>query len=67
MTRVWLLLAIVSISTACSGTPRAAAAGPAPLRVCADPNNLPFSNRDEQGFENKLAQIWARELGVEGL
>jgi len=37
----------------------------APLKVCADPNNLPFSNRDQQGFENKLAQIWARELGVE--
>ena len=35
------------------------------LKVCADPNNLPFSNRDEEGFENKLAQIWARELGVE--
>ena len=35
------------------------------LRVCADPNNLPFSNRNEQGFENKLARIWARELGVE--
>ena len=34
------------------------------LKVCADPNNLPFSNRAEQGFENKLAQIWARELGV---
>ena len=35
------------------------------LKVCADPNNLPFSNRNEEGFENKLAQIWARELGVE--
>jgi quinoprotein dehydrogenase-associated probable ABC transporter substrate-binding protein len=35
------------------------------LKVCADPNNLPFSNRDEEGFENKLAQVWARELGVE--
>ena len=34
-----------------------------PLQVCADPNNLPFSNRNEQGFENKLAEIWARELG----
>ena len=34
------------------------------LKVCADPNNLPFSNRAEQGFENKLARIWARELGV---
>jgi quinoprotein dehydrogenase-associated probable ABC transporter substrate-binding protein len=35
------------------------------LRICADPNNLPFSNREGQGFENRLAQIWARELGVE--
>jgi quinoprotein dehydrogenase-associated probable ABC transporter substrate-binding protein len=35
------------------------------LKVCADPNNLPFSNRSGEGFENKLAQIWARELGVE--
>jgi mxaJ protein len=32
------------------------------LRVCADPNNLPFSNREEQGFENRIVQIVAREL-----
>ena len=45
---------------------RAASQAPwATLKVCADPNNLPFSNREQQGFENKLAQIWARELGVE--
>jgi mxaJ protein len=36
----------------------------AELRVCADPNNLPFSNRKEQGFENKLAQLIARDLGA---
>ena len=35
------------------------------LKVCADPNNLPFSNRSEEGFENKLARIWARALGIE--
>jgi mxaJ protein len=35
----------------------------APLRVCADPNNLPFSNQREQGFENKLAQLIASDLG----
>ena len=34
------------------------------LRVCADPNNLPFSNRRGEGFENKLAQLAARELGA---
>jgi mxaJ protein len=32
------------------------------LRVCADPNNLPFSNRAEQGFENKIARLLAQDL-----
>jgi mxaJ protein len=31
------------------------------LRVCADPNNLPFSNRAGEGFENRLAALIARE------
>lgn len=35
-----------------------------PLRVCADPNNLPFSNEREEGFENALAQLVARDLGM---
>jgi mxaJ protein len=33
------------------------------LRVCADPNNLPFSNERGEGFENVLAQLLARDLG----
>jgi ABC-type amino acid transport substrate-binding protein len=33
------------------------------LRVCEDPNNLPFSNRGGEGFENKIAELLARELG----
>lgn len=33
------------------------------LRVCADPNNLPFSDAQQNGFENKLAELVARELG----
>jgi len=33
------------------------------LRVCQDPNNLPFSNRSRAGFENKIAALFARELG----
>jgi mxaJ protein len=32
------------------------------LRVCADPNNLPFSNQREEGFENRIAQLLAGEL-----
>jgi mxaJ protein len=36
---------------------------PPELRVCADPNNLPFSNAAGEGFENKLADLLAKELG----
>jgi mxaJ protein len=35
-----------------------------PLRVCADPNNLPFSNRRGEGFENRIAELVAREMGT---
>ena len=34
------------------------------LRVCADPNNLPFSNERLEGFENKLAELIAHELNA---
>lgn len=33
-----------------------------PLRVCADPNNLPYSNSHGEGFENALARLVARDL-----
>jgi quinoprotein dehydrogenase-associated probable ABC transporter substrate-binding protein len=33
------------------------------LRICADPNNLPFSNAAGEGFENQLARLVADELG----
>src|SRR5689334_21885148 len=42
----------------------AAAATASELRVCADPNNMPFSNQQEQGFENKLAGLIAAKLGA---
>lgn len=32
------------------------------LRVCADPNNLPFSNQARAGFENQIAQLVANDL-----
>ena len=32
------------------------------LRVCADPNNLPYSNERQEGFENRIAELVAREL-----
>ena len=33
------------------------------LRVCADPNSMPLSNINEEGFENKIAQLFAKDLG----
>jgi len=35
------------------------------LRVCADPNNLPFTNQREEGFENRIAELIAEEMGAE--
>jgi mxaJ protein len=35
------------------------------LRVCADPNNLPFSNAAREGFENKIVDVLAKDLGAE--
>ncbi|HWJ05712.1 MAG TPA: quinoprotein dehydrogenase-associated putative ABC transporter substrate-binding protein [Steroidobacteraceae bacterium] len=51
----WLLLAPGSVGA----TPHDQAV----LRVCADPNNLPFSDRAGHGFENALVQLLARDLG----
>lgn len=33
------------------------------LRVCADPNNLPYSNAQQRGFENQLATMIAKDFG----
>jgi mxaJ protein len=35
-----------------------------PLRVCADPDNLPYSRADGAGFENRIAQLVADDLKV---
>jgi len=36
---------------------------PKMLRVCADPHNMPFSTESGEGFENKLAELFASQLG----
>ncbi len=35
---------------------------PKVLRVCADPRNMPFSNEKGEGFENKIAELFADKL-----
>jgi mxaJ protein len=72
-----VILSMASALTSCAGgaqtrgprptplpTPQQAqqARPPGVLRVCADPNNLPFSNRRLEGFENKIAALVAREM-----
>jgi mxaJ protein len=41
-----------------------AAADAAALRVCADPNNLPFSDQAGRGFENEIVALIAQDLGA---
>ncbi|CAN4275298.1 HisJ ABC-type amino acid transport/signal transduction systems, periplasmic component/domain [Methylophilaceae bacterium] len=33
------------------------------FKVCADPENMPFSNNKQEGFEDKIAQVLAQDLG----
>lgn len=37
---------------------------PRALKVCDDPNNLPFSNDKGEGFENRISQMLARNLNL---
>ncbi|HEU4565422.1 MAG TPA: substrate-binding domain-containing protein [Gemmatimonadaceae bacterium] len=43
--------------------PRPSSPAPRTLRVCSDPNNMPFSDRSGEGFENEIAALLARDLG----
>jgi quinoprotein dehydrogenase-associated probable ABC transporter substrate-binding protein len=54
--RTFALLLVLTVVSGFAGT------AAVPLRVCADPNNLPFSNQRREGFENRIAAIVAREL-----
>lgn len=62
-----VLLGVLAVAAAAAGTGLSCerpAAGPTHrLVVCADPNNLPFSNRAAQGFENRIAELLSRDMG----
>lgn len=51
---VFLLVSVLSISNP---------AHAADLGICADPNNLPFSNQKGEGFENRIAELIGSDLG----
>src|SRR3954464_14110687 len=64
--RVWATAFAVayaaSLPTVSTQTPPAASTS---LRICGDPDNLPYSNDRLQGFENRIASVIASDLGVE--
>jgi len=57
--RLAFVVALAPAFAACAEAKAARA-----LRVCADPNNLPFSNQAGEGFENRLADLLARDMGA---
>jgi quinoprotein dehydrogenase-associated probable ABC transporter substrate-binding protein len=64
MTKRSVAVACTALAILC-GAAAGASAEPAVsglLRVCADPDNMPFSNAEGQGFENKLAELIAEKL-----
>lgn len=52
-------VALVAVAAAWPASARSPARS---LRVCADPNNLPFTNTRREGFENRIAALLARDL-----
>jgi mxaJ protein len=56
--------AVLVLATACALSAHGVRADDAErvLRVCADPNNLPYSNEALEGFENRLAQTVASDM-----
>jgi mxaJ protein len=57
----WLVVVPMLLS-ACGNPAQAGAVKE--LRVCGDPNNLPFSNEKLEGIENKIADVIAGDLGM---
>ena len=59
-------IALAMACAACHNVPATGNRSPATrvLRVCADPNNLPYSNSRQQGFENKIATLIAHDLNA---
>ncbi|WP_088281439.1 substrate-binding domain-containing protein [Ideonella sp. A 288] len=55
----------VALSTVGAGAWSQEPAPPrAALRVCQDPNNLPFSNTRAEGIENRIAEVFGKALGL---
>jgi quinoprotein dehydrogenase-associated probable ABC transporter substrate-binding protein len=56
-------VAVIVAGTALPARAQQDTAGNTAFRVCQDPNNLPFSNTRGEGFENRIAELLAQQLG----
>jgi mxaJ protein len=59
-----MLALTLTLALGASACARAEARPARELKVCADPNNLPFSNARGEGFENRIAELVAHDLGA---
>jgi quinoprotein dehydrogenase-associated probable ABC transporter substrate-binding protein len=62
--RLLILSGLVLVASWLPGAFAVAGQQKAQFRVCADPENLPFSNRAQEGFENKIADLLAKDFGT---
>src|SRR5438552_18229721 len=62
--RILTVVALVVGASLLSPVGSQAQGSRATFRVCADPNNLPYSNERLEGFENKIVELIAREFGA---
>jgi mxaJ protein len=63
-TKKWCLKPLCALVSLCLCGSWAFGQSKKEFRICADPYNLPFSNRQLEGFENKIAALIAKELGA---
>lgn len=61
LARVWI--AALALLAGAAGAEEQSAPRKA-LRVCQDPNNLPFSNTRGEGIENRIAEVFGKALGM---
>ena len=64
--RVVITVSLVCANTAFAQTPTQpkTGSGQGQFRVCADPENMPHSNQKQEGFENKIADLIARDFAA---
>ena len=66
-TRLVFVLSLLCANTAFAQSPappKAGDSGKGQFRVCADPENMPHSNQKQEGFENKIADLIAKDFGA---